>query len=136
VCTGTNKQTRTFSYDSLGRLKQAENPEMSALSYTYDTAGNLVTKAYAGGATTCFGTWSGSSCDGAGGYDALNRVLKKSYSDGTATVTYTYDACANGKGRVCSVVNAEATRSYGYNAMGWVSSSSQKVGSTTYSFSP
>jgi YD repeat-containing protein len=86
-CTGTGALGRRFDYDSLGRLTQAQNPEMSAVSYSYDTAGNLLTKAYAGGATTCFGTWTGSICDGAGGYDALNRVLKKSYSDGTATVT-------------------------------------------------
>jgi RHS repeat-associated protein len=45
-CTGTGALGRRFDYDSLGRLTQAQNPEMSAVSYSYDTASNLLTKAY------------------------------------------------------------------------------------------
>jgi RHS repeat-associated protein len=35
-------------------------------------------------------------------------------------LTYTYDTCANGSGRLCSVVNAAATVTYGYDAFGGV----------------
>ena len=35
-------------------------------------------------------------------------------------ITYTYDTCANGSERLCSVVNAAATVTYGYDAFGGV----------------
>jgi uncharacterized protein RhaS with RHS repeats len=38
-------QTRSFSYDSLKRLKQAINPESGTMNYTYDANSNLPNKA-------------------------------------------------------------------------------------------
>ena len=34
-------QTRSFTYDSLSRLKTAVNPESGTVSYVYDDNGNL-----------------------------------------------------------------------------------------------
>jgi YD repeat-containing protein len=70
------------------------------VNYSYDANGNVTSKTDYRGIVTCYGTWNGSSCDGAG-YDALNRVTKKSYSDNnptTPTVTYSYDgsSCLGG----------------------------------------
>jgi YD repeat-containing protein len=77
-------QTRTFTYDALGRLKTEKHPESSAAgssySYTYDANSNILTKTDARGITTTFV------------YDELNRVTSKSYSDGTPPVTYFYDS--------------------------------------------
>jgi len=65
------------------------------MTYTYDADGNVVTKTDARGITTCFGDWASSTCNGATGYDALNRLLKKTYSDGsTPTVQFGYDGVA------------------------------------------
>ena len=93
---------RNFTFDSLSRLLTASNPESGTISYAYDADGNVITKTapapnQTGSATvtTCFGTWSGSSCDGLG-YDALNRLTRKSYSDGTTpTAFFTYDQASN-----------------------------------------
>jgi len=85
-------QTRTFTYDSLKRLTSATNPESGTTSYTLDGDGNMLTKKDARGITVCYGKWTGSSCDNTSyGYDALNRLVMKSYSDGTPTVNFFYD---------------------------------------------
>ncbi len=81
---------RTFVYDSLSRLTSSANPEAGTTSYTYDADGNVITKKDARGTTICYGAWSGSTCNGAVGYDAINELLEKSYSDGTPTATYNY----------------------------------------------
>jgi YD repeat-containing protein len=76
-------ETRTFTYDSLKRLSRATNPESGTIAYTYDNDGNLVTKTDAA-RTTCFGNFSGSSCDGSG-IDSLNRTTLKTYNDSPNT---------------------------------------------------
>ena len=82
---------RTFTYDSLSRLLSASNPESGTVTYTYDALSNVHTKTDARNITTCLGDWAGTTCNGATGYDALNRVLKKTYSDGTPAATFSYD---------------------------------------------
>ena len=106
--------------------------------YRYDDNGNLVKKTDALGMVTCFGDLTGTSCDSSGfkGYDALNRPVKKAYSDGTSTVTSTYDSCTQGKGRLCSVGNGVSTTNYtAYDALGRVTAGNQTTGGTAYSFS-
>jgi YD repeat-containing protein len=69
-------------------------------------------------------------------YDALNRATSRSYSDGTPTVTYTYDSTSitNGKGRPASVSSSVSTYSYnGYDAMGKPGSATETLGSQNYS---
>ena len=84
-------QTRSFVYDALKRLTSATNPETGTISYTYDNGSNLLTKTDGRGTIQCFGTLSESNCPTPGGYDALNRPIKKTYSDSTPAVTYTYE---------------------------------------------
>jgi len=73
-------QTRTFFYDSLKRLTQANNPESLTINYSlYDGNSNLLQKTDARGITTTYT------------YDALNRVTSRSYSDSTPAVVYKYD---------------------------------------------
>ena len=83
-------QTRSFNYDSYGWLTQASNPESGTLNYTYDGNGNVLTQQNARG-TTCYGNYSSGTCDGLG-YDELNRVLFRTYSDSsTVRAAYAYD---------------------------------------------
>ena len=115
-------QTRTFTYDSLSRLRTAVNPESGTITYAYDDNGNLTSKTDARSITTTFV------------YDSLNRATSRSYSDGTPAVTYVYDTLAqNGKGRLTSVSSSVSTYSYsGYDAMGRVTGAIQTIGAQTY----
>ena len=124
-------QTRTFTYDSAGRLLSAANPESGTTSYTYDDNGNLLTKTAAGNVTTTMT------------YDDLNRVLSKSYSDSTPAVAYTYDTdvAIDGHpetnypiGRLAQVSSGGLTTAYRYTPRGQARSSQQTTDSVAYRF--
>jgi len=119
-------QTRTFTYDSLNRLKSATQPESGTTGYEYDNAGNLTARTDNRGVRTSYG------------YDVLNRLQSKTYSsdpNGTPAVTYTYDdsAVAYGKGRLAKVTNGISTTTMlAYDALGHVLASQQSTGGKTY----
>ncbi len=124
-------QTRTFQYDSLSRLKQANNPESGIINYVYDNNGNLTTKTDARSITTTYA------------YDALNRVLTRNYSGEvgyqTPNVTYTYDNLTNAKGQLIKVTTAATTtnqlaetRYLAFDILGRVTSSQQMTDNVTY----
>jgi YD repeat-containing protein len=139
---------RIFSY-SQGRLAQACNPETSGSSgssgcatYSYDSAtGNLVSRTDAGGRATCFGSLSYSSggwtCNSPFTYDGLNRPNAKYYSDGTPTVSYTYDQ-SGWTGALSSVALSSGGGTYGtsysYDALGRINASSQTAAGNSYAF--
>ena len=54
------------------------DPDMGTWTYTYDAQGNLLTQTSATNTTTLT-------------YDGLNRVISKSFSDGSPAVSFTYD---------------------------------------------
>ena len=140
-------QTRYYHYDSLSRLVCASNPEARGATsgaclngavlvttgvalYTYDEAGNLLTKVNANG--------SGINYSPAGnGIDNLNRVKRVEYSGlTTPAVDYVFDSCR--KGTMCSVANSKATQTMTYNAAGQMIGSGLQVvsaGTMTYSYS-
>ena len=128
-------QTRTFTYDTLKRLTSATNPENGTISYTYDDNGNVTTRTDARNVVTCYGTWEGGSCSTSTGYDALNRLRKKTYSDSAPGVTYTYDdaSVSNSKGRVTQISSSVSiTDLKSYDAMGRIAESWQTTSGETY----
>jgi YD repeat-containing protein len=135
ICDATQPHARSFAYDSLRRLSAATNSESGTVSYGYDAVGNLLTKTDALHRVTCWGAYT-ASCDNRG-YDALNRPILKSYSDGTPPVRYSYDAAAGGKGRLSSVAaSGISTTNYsGYDGLGRITGSNQVTQGQTYSFS-
>lgn len=104
---GNTARFRSFTYDTLSRLVCASNPENSSapcptgatgayvagtVGYNYDLNGNVQAKTDARNITTTYA------------YDALNRLLSKSYSDGnTPSSCFQYDsATSNGVGQLAS----------------------------------
>ncbi|MDZ7640057.1 MAG: hypothetical protein U5J83_17705, partial [Bryobacterales bacterium] len=131
TCSGGMK--RTFTYDKKGRLLSANNPESGVIAYTYDSADNLVSRQDARSLVTCNGTWS-SSCSATGGYDALNRPLKRTYSDATPQVTWIWDTARTGY--LTSVSNSASTSAFTYFVNGWVQTSAQTpAGASPFNFS-
>lgn len=134
-------QKRYFIYDSLGRLLRSKNPEQDANTnlssltdpltnngqwaeeFTYDANDNVLTKKNARNITATMT------------YDELNRPLTRTYSDGTPTITLTYDSSsiANSKGKLTSVSSSVSTSNItGYDALGRASGSSQITSGQTY----
>jgi len=141
-------RVRRFTYDDVSRLLTAKNPESGTIAYTYDADGNVVTKTDARGITTCFGDWSSSTCNGATGYDVLNRLLKKTYSDGsTPTVQFGYDGVAltgctiaapgdtdtYPTGRRTSMCDGSGGTSWVHDPMGRVKQERRAIGTLTVS---
>ena len=118
----------------------ATQPESGTLTYTYDANGNLETRA---DARRLQDRVTPLTCSYS--YDALNRVLTRSYNDGTAaqnfsdhtpTVTYSYDTLPQRKGHLTAVSSSVSSYHYtSYDAVGRVTSSSQVTEGQTYQMS-
>ncbi|WP_348261042.1 hypothetical protein P8935_14660 [Telmatobacter sp. DSM 110680] len=83
-------RNRSFTYSGISQLLTALNPETGKVCYGtmsgstcspgYDAAGNLMYRTDARGKQTSYS------------YDNVNRLLSKSYSDGTPTACYQYSS--------------------------------------------
>jgi RHS repeat-associated protein len=108
----TNPRSNTTGYtrNAFGDVLVEVSPDRGTTSYAYDDAGNQTRRTDARGVVTNYA------------YDALNRLISVTYPvDSTQSVTFSYDApagCGYGKGRLCSVGNANSARSFVYNALG------------------
>lgn len=153
-------RTRTFTYDSLSRIKCAANPEVQivscpisatgtyptgAITYSYDANSNLSTKTAPSpnqpstGKSAVTTTYS---------YDVLNRLTSKSYNDSyannpaTAATTYGYDgvnlSCPNAPVGFAgnSATNGIGRRTAMCFGAGSVSGSSGSGGSKSWQFDP
>ena len=124
-----SQQTRSFTYDYLGRLTSETNPETNNATtyYTYDTDptcgtsnGDLVKKVDAAGNVTCIA------------YDLLHRPVQISYPSGpysatTPTKHFVYDAAS-----VNGVAMANAN---GRLAEAYTGTSSSKITDVGFSYS-
>ncbi len=90
----THWRPRTFVYNSLSQLTSSTNPEISptggspcSITFTYDLDSNLAGKtAPLPNQVNCSTTVTTNYA-----YDALNRVLSKSFTNSDPTITYAYD---------------------------------------------
>ncbi len=115
-------QTRAFSYNSLGWLRSAAQPESGgrAIIYSYTDGGDLESRADPRGIVSSFM------------YDGLRRVKSKNYSDNTPAVTYMYYLAGSSSspniGQPRSVTSSAASTIYsGYNALGQMTASAQTI---------
>jgi RHS repeat-associated protein len=122
-----NQQTRSYTYDAMGRLTAETNPESGTTNYTYDTAtcgtskGDMVKKVDALGIATCVN------------YDSLHRPTSTSYTNSASCKFFVYDRNpgvgwteGNVKGRLSNAyigncsngVPTGANEGYNYSARG------------------
>lgn len=120
-------QTRTFTYDGLGRKASESTPESGSISYSYagcsGESSDLCSMTDARGITKTYA------------YDNMNRMKTKSYSNGQGTVTYTYDqggGSAHAVGRLTEMSDPSGSETYTYDADGRMLQLQKVVGSTTY----
>jgi RHS repeat-associated protein len=100
--TDPDNNSWTYLYDADNRLTKATDPLSNSFSYTYDGNGNQLT-----------------STDGrlvvtTAAYNSDDEPTKVTYSDGTPTVTYGYNA----DGEATTVTDGTGTRTLAYNAVG------------------
>ena len=133
-------QKRNFLYDSLGRLLRVRQPEQNinaslnladsvtgnsqwTAGFTYDDLGNVLTATDAKGTTIT------------NAYDALSRVQTRSYSDGTPTVTHSYDDpnVPYSKGKLTRISNLISTsQTTAFDILGRSLTYQQITDGTTY----
>jgi YD repeat-containing protein len=99
--------TETYTYDKNNRVKvltnaKADKTIISSYQYTYDCAGNQLTKTEAKGTTTYT-------------YDSLNRLSSVAEPEGKVT-TYTYDGAGNRKTEQIRSELAETNTVYNYDS--------------------
>lgn len=104
---------RNFTYNALSRLTKSEDLHTTAdttfasTTYIYDDTGNVSSKLDAKNQAVSYT------------YDDINRVLTENYTGASGTeVTYIYDTCGYGKGRMCGATTTDATTNLGYDALG------------------
>ena len=114
----------TYAYTGFGDLKTQASPDTGTTTNTYDSGGNIATTTDARSAVTTYA------------YDALNRVASAAYSLGGTTdqtITYSYDAGTNGKGRLTGASDSAHSLSWTYDPQGRALTKSQTVGTLTKS---
>jgi len=129
----SQQQDRQFTYDGLSRVITASNPESGTTSYSYDLNGNITSRTrpapnQPNPAATVTTNYT---------YDSLNRLNRKTYSDGvTPEVDLVYDQAGpnfgggslNVNGRLAYAFEPNSTMDvYSYDVMGRVTDSWQCV---------
>jgi len=112
--------TTAYTYDAFDRLIQQDSPDTGITQFGYDAAGNRLRQTDARGVTSYYS------------YDALNRLTFIDYPDDSQDVTYNYDSCTNGLGRLCQMVDAAGTTDYDYDARGNLASQTVTLDSFSY----
>ncbi|HET9182944.1 MAG TPA: RHS repeat-associated core domain-containing protein [Candidatus Angelobacter sp.] len=128
-------RVRRFTYDSLGRLLTAHNPESGTITYSYDLDGNLLQKTSPAPNQTGTATQTISYC-----YDPLHRVTGKAYSAqscplASPAVTYAYDSGPNAIGHLTGVTDQAGSGSYSYDTLGRLASETRVINGVSKSLS-
>ncbi len=110
--------TTTYHYDGFGDLIEQSSPDTGLTTFSYDEAGNRIKMRRANNADTLYS------------YDELNRI--KAVTASTLTLNYSYDACSNGKGRLCGFSDASGSTAYTFSPTGALASQSSTISGTSY----
>jgi len=125
-------QSRSFAFDKLSRLTSSSLPETGTTNLFYTAADgttlcsgdpeDVCRRTDARGITTTYS------------YDALNRLISKTYSDATPPVTYYYDQTSyngltitNPLGRRTGMTDSSGATAWSYDSLGRVLSLRRKI---------
>lgn len=121
--TSPNGAAWALTHDDLGNELIEASPDRGVVASTFDAAGNPITRSDARGITATRT------------YDTINRLTGITYPAAGEDVAYTWDTCANGKGRLCGVADPSGTRSFTYDGFGRVTSIAWATLGQTYTTS-
>jgi RHS repeat-associated protein len=110
--TNADGDTTTYSYNQLNQQTSSTSPLGATTSNTYDPDGNVLTSTDPGGDVTT------------NAYNPDGSPIKITYSDGTPTVTYGYDA----DGRKITMTDGTGTSTWNYNSLGQLTSYTDGAG--------
>jgi RHS repeat-associated protein len=129
-------QTRTFTYDGLGRRTSMTTPEAGTDNFYFTMSDNVTLCAGAAGAVCRKTDARGITTTYA--YDAQNRLTGKAYSNGQGAVTLQYDqggAAAFALGRLTKIIDPSGSEAYTYDRAGRITQRQKVIGTTTYPIS-
>ena len=108
--TAPNGVITEYEYDLLSRKTREISSDRGTITYTYDLANNMTSITDARGITATYT------------YDELERISSITYPNShpgkNENVTYTYDNCSLGVGRLCQLQDESGTMSFEYDAFG------------------
>jgi len=108
--TAPNDVVTSYTYDLIGRRLTETSSDRGTLRYTYDENNNVTSITDGRGITATMT------------YDELERLSTKTYPNSIVgkieDVTYTYDNCPFGLGRICQRTDESGTWNFEYDAFG------------------
>jgi RHS repeat-associated protein len=122
--TDANGNVRGFSYDGLGWRTVAEDLHAPAdttfgtWSYEYDDSGNLIARVDGNGQKTGYE------------YDELSRLVLETAD--SSKISYRYDDCPDGIGRLCAVASDALVQENEYNPLGVIKSERKSIDGIEY----
>jgi RHS repeat-associated protein len=101
-----NNATTTFDFDRLARQTAEHSPDRGTITQEYDLANKVTASTDARGIRREMT------------YDALNRLKTVTFPQPGEDITFTYDTCPNGIGRICRIDDESGTTEYEYDGFG------------------
>ncbi len=110
--------TTTYAYNGFGELISLSSPDRGTWTFGFNDVGQKIST------TDPRGVVATNSYDPMGRLSTVAYQLPLNAPPGMGTTlpneAFSYDTCANGKGRLCSVTDGSGTTAYAYNAWGEV----------------
>ena len=104
--TDPGSATTRYKYDDLGNVRVIDSPDGGTKYIEYDSAGNIESVLDGLQQTFVYQT------------DALSRTISVDMPGSEHDITFDYDDCQNGVGRLCSITNTSSSVTYSYDAWG------------------
>ena len=101
-----NNAVTTYQYNDFGDRTQENSPDRGVINYQYDNASNVTQMTDGRGVASTYS------------YDVLNRVTTVVFPNAAENITYSYDTCTNGIGRLCQVTDPSGTTTFAYDVYG------------------